>query len=236
MSFLSYCKSYSKYLKTYINRINPEKVVLDNKRGEKELQMIFGLFILLIITLVVLNLFLQTAKKGVGQVGQVSTQELKSQEVNRLKLNCQALCDAINDVNSAVEFCSNLQTLDPNADTSKIPSKARYGRYEFCTTKIPCFLVIDDCQNGQFTMQTCKSVLLQDQATWDLYNKLVTSVGPVVGQVTPNDGCDLPVNGEKAYEPADEARNWKIVGEYTCDATDTCTGVCGTPPSSCPAP
>ncbi|MEK6968591.1 MAG: hypothetical protein AABX51_08250 [Nanoarchaeota archaeon] len=203
-----------------------------NKRGEKELQMIFGLFILLIITLVILNIFLQTSKKGFGQVEKSSAAELKSQEVNRLKLNCQALCDGINDVNSAIEFCANYQSLDPDADKSKIAEKARYGKFEFCKTKVPCFLIIDSCQGGQFTMTSCKNLLLQDQATWDLYNKLVTDIGIIV-QVSPSDGCDLPVAGTK-FAVEDEARNWKIVGDYILDAAQTCDPANPLRPTSCP--
>lgn len=196
--------------------------------------MIFGLFILLIITLVVLNLFLQSAKKGVGQVGQVSTQELASQEVDRLKLNCQALCDGINDANSAIEFCASTQSLDTSQDKTKIPEKARYGKFEFCKTKVPCFIVIDNCKSGQFSMNSCKNLLLQDKATWDRYNKLVQNVGPIP-TVTADDGCDLPeAVPPKTYTAADESRNWKIAGGFTLDAVGTCDPANPARPTTCP--
>ncbi len=208
-----------------------------NKRGEKELQMIFGLFILLIITLVVLNLFLQASKKGIGQVEKSSTAELKSQEISRLKLNCQALCDQISDVNTAIEFCANFQTLDTDTDKNKVPEKARYGKYQFCKTKVPCFVVVDNCHDGIYTIETCKALLLSDRATWGLYNKLAADVGPIVG-VTAGDGCKLPNEADPSASPDDFESNWKITSEstYDCDAQTACdgSGACGTDPSVCP--
>ena len=38
------------------------------KKAQRSLQMIFGIFVLLIITLVVIGIFLRTAEKGTGEL------------------------------------------------------------------------------------------------------------------------------------------------------------------------
>lgn len=187
-----------------------EVIGVKGKKGEKELQMIFGLFILLIITLVVLNLFLQTAKKGSSTVAQNQAAELAEQALKRMTLNCEALCQSIVDENTAIEYCAKFETLETDNTKNSIAQKARRGKFEFCTSKVPCFLITENCQNGIYTAQTCKALLRQNRATWDLYTKIIRDVGTnPTNAATGSDGCGLAITSPNNFS------NWKLVYGYT---------------------
>ncbi len=204
----------------------------------------------LFVVLILLNLFLVvTGVPGNGKIKPMDdltyTNELKSQEINKLKLNCQALCDGVNDVNSAIEFCANYQSLYTDQNKNMNPStilvpmeetnpflrflmkigliRQRYrtemgppgrpytvfGKYSFCREKVPCFLIINNCQNGLYTAQSCKQLLLRDPTTQPFYEKIVKNINSE--ESTFDDGCGLPIDERDSIARS----NWKLQHGYT---------------------
>jgi len=192
------------------------RIVL-SKKAEKELQMIFGLFILLIITLVILNLFLKTTSKSTSAIGGASEDYFKQAEVEKARQECEALCDNIRNVNTAIEYCGKTVSIDWDGD-NVLTEPASFGKWDFCENHVPCFVLASDCGQGQYNGFYCKGIL-SDPANnrFDYLQGLLTNPngGPLAGD--PDDGCGL------AKIPA----NWKCkFGLYAGGAVG---GVCAGP-------
>ena len=152
--------------------------------------MIFGLFILLIITLVVLNLFLKTTEKSSSTIGGASEEYFKRADRDKAVQTCEALCDNIRDENTAIEYCGAIQSIDWDGD-NLLQEKASFGKWDFCENKVPCFVLASNCGTGLYDGAYCKAIL-SDPANnrLDYYNKLIYDPGSVtVSSVS--DGCGL---------------------------------------------
>lgn len=114
------------------------------KKGEKSLQMIFGLFLLLIISLVVLNLFFKFTEKSSSKMESASTEYFSKASKGRAIQDCQALCDNIKDIGTLMEFCRTHHSLDWNGNQIA-DDLISEGKWDFCENKIPCFVLIDNC-------------------------------------------------------------------------------------------
>jgi len=188
------------------------------KKADKSLQMIFGLFMLLIISLVVLNLFFKFTEKSSTKMEGASTEYFSKAEIQQAIQDCQALCDNINDLGTLMTFCKTYHQIDWNGN--QIEGEAiSEGKYDFCESKIPCFVLVDDCgqkstsgivYDGGFCNATLNNPA-NGRQTW--YDALANDVGVIPAASTPGDGC-IP-----ALE--DTCANWKCKFGFAA-----CTSVC----------
>jgi len=176
--------------------------LLLNRKAEKELQMIFGLFVLLIISLVVLSLFFKFTEKSSGKMEGASTEYFTKAEMDKAIQECQLKCDNIKDDNTLIEFCKKTVQIDWNSD-KLIKGNVSYGKWQFCENKIPCFVLVDTCQGGKYDGSKCKEVLSDpNNNNIAAYNALAS------GDVEPalhDDGCGL----------TNEPSNWKVKFGFT---------------------
>jgi len=156
---------------------------LKSRKAEKELQMIFGLFILLIISLVVLSLFFKFTEKSSGKLEGASTEYFTKAEKEKAIQACQVLCDGILDDNTLIEFCKKTQAIDWNGDKT-LGGKVSWGKWEFCEDTIPCFVLVDNCQQGKYDGIYCKEILSNPD-----YNSQATYAKLAAG--TAADKCGL---------------------------------------------
>ncbi len=182
------------------------KRFLKNKKGEKELQMIFGLFVLLIISLVVLMLFLKFTRKSTTSMMSAQGNFFAKSKIDEAKQNCQQLCSAIQEDSSqsaAVSFCSKSMKIDYNGDgQARSFTKASEGLFITCEDRVPCFVLVPDCgkswnpdQEAIFTGDYCKGLLKRVRP--DLLSKLMYD--------SPKATCNLPVQGQEGYQA-----NWVL--------------------------
>jgi len=168
-----------------------------NKKAEKELQMIFGLFVLLIISLVVLSLFFKFTEKSSGKMEGASTDYFAKADLEKVKQDCQSKCDQITNENDAIEFCKAITKVDWNGDKT-ILGNATYGKWQFCEAKIPCFVLVDNCKAGMYDGAKCKAILSDaNNNNLDAYAILVS------GGL--EDGCGLT---------PDANSNWKFKFQF----------------------
>jgi len=182
------------------------------KKGEKSLNMIFGLFLLLIISLVVLNLFFKFTEKSTKSLESSSKEYYSKAAVENVKQQCQQLCDGIQDLNGLIEFCGKSFKVDWNGNNIVAGEKVRFGKWEFCEEKIPCFVLKDDCPNADGAR--CKQILLDPASnSKDYYDSLAKNgfsdtCSLSVPQPEPSDNDYT--NG--VYE--DNTANWKVKWNY----------------------
>ncbi len=162
-----------------------------NKKGEKSLQMIFGLFLLLIISLVVLSMFFKFVKKGSTETQTAADDYIKSAAIEAAKTDCENLCKEANDDNSKIEFCSSIYEVDWDKDGT-VEGKAQYGAWWFCESKVPCFVLVPQCKN-KFDGHYCRD-LLAELAPNKYYRLYVDAEGDVPAVGDYGDGCSLPTS------------------------------------------
>ena len=126
-----------------------------NKKGEKSLQMIFGLFILLIISLVVLSLFFKFIGKSSSQTEAITTKYFSESQKGNVIQECENLCGNIKGIDGAIEFCRRTYSVDWNGNNIQ-GNLITEGRWEFCEDKIPCFILVD-CKG--YDGSSCKNIL-----------------------------------------------------------------------------
>jgi len=129
------------------------------KRGDKSLQMIFGLFILLIISLVVLSLFFKFSETSTGRMQESTKSYFSKANIDAAIQECGNLCNGIRDINGIIDFCRSVQEIDFDGDELLI-SEWSYGQYDFCECFVPCFVLVDDCR--QYNGKYC-ALLLQEK-------------------------------------------------------------------------
>ena len=139
-----------------------KSIRLNKKADDKSLQMIFGLFVLLIVTVVILTLFFKFTKHGTGKLTEMQNDYFTMQKKDEAKQVCQSLCNDIKDEDSLIEFCLKSIKVDYNGD-KLLKSPAKYGKWSFCEDKIPCFVLVDDCHDGIYNWKKCINVLTDDE-------------------------------------------------------------------------
>ena len=169
------------------------------KKAEKSLQMIFGLFMLLIISLVVLNLFFKFTEKSSTKMEGASTEYFSKAEIDQAKQDCQALCDNIKDQGTLLTFCKTYHQIDWNGNQIE-GDMISEGLYDFCEHKIPCFVLVDDCGKTStagvvYDGNYCKTQLQANRVAW--YDALANN--PVSGTAALDDDCGM----------TDSCANWK---------------------------
>jgi len=185
------------------------------KKAEKSLQMIFGLFMLLIISLVVLNLFFKFTEKSSTKMEGASTEYFSKAEIDQAKQDCQALCDNIKDTGTMLTFCKTYHQIDWNGNQI-MNEPISEGKYDFCESKIPCFVLVDDCGKSStagtvYDGEKCATVLNDpnnNRQAW--YQALAQDYGAVAGTYTVTDGCSPVLT--------DTCANWKCLFGFTTQA------------------
>jgi len=177
-----------------------------NKKGEKSLNMIFGLFILLIISLVVLSLFFKFTEKSAGVMKGTQEEFFSKQEIQKAENECEVLCSEINDVDSALEFCRKFQKIDFDGDKSvSTLTPASKGRWMFCEDRIPCF-ILTNCvlEPAVYDGTKCRGILKEYRP--DYYAQLEYQAKEAT--------CGLPAGNDTATSP-----NWVYRFGYYVGAT-----------------
>ncbi len=187
-------------------------MIFSNKKGEKELQMIFGLFVLLIISLVVLMMFLKFTKKSANSMTSAQGDFFAKSKINSAIASCRTACSDIqgssNVDSSAIEFCSKFVRIDGDGDGHASPyTKYDGGSFIACEDKVPCFILVPNCgeewspnKEAIYTPSYCRNLLIQDGRD-DLLSKLMYD--------SPKATCNLPVKGEPGYKA-----NWVLKYGY----------------------
>ncbi|MBI4439208.1 hypothetical protein HY640_04710 [Candidatus Woesearchaeota archaeon] len=132
-----------------------------SKKGEKELQVVFTLLILLIVSVVVLGLFFKMVRKADDPIGI----ELRKQQIQQMKeaafSKCRNLCSEAQDRDSTIEFCREIVQMDTDGD-GVLEEKGTYGKWEFCEDRIPCSVLLDSDYNCKKKAGDCKKVLMDN--------------------------------------------------------------------------
>ena len=180
-----------------------------NKKGEKELQMIFGLFVLLIISLVVLMLFFRFIKGSTGSIRGVQKDFFAQNKIDNAIETCKSLCDEIETADDAIDFCSRTMKIDFNGDGMAANfTRANRGAFTFCEDRIPCFVLYPKCPNADnpiYNGNYCKHLLASRRPEY--LKKLMYK--------TPEGTCNLPTTAGEGAEA-----NWVLkYGYYTTSTT-----------------
>lgn len=197
------------------------------KKGDKSLNMIFGLFLLLIISLVVLNLFFKFTEKSTKSLESSSTEYYSKAAIENVKQQCNQLCEGIQDINGLIEFCGKSFAVDWNGNKIIKGEKVRLGKWEFCEEKIPCFVLKDDCPNANGAK--CKEILINPESnSCDYYNALAKGGFDDGCKLTDGTGVQfidnkpLDINGNPAPDGIHDepTPNWKL--KYNFDISQQC--------------
>ncbi|MBI4439207.1 hypothetical protein HY640_04705 [Candidatus Woesearchaeota archaeon] len=137
-------------------------MLFKGKRGDKEIQIVFGLLILLIISIVVLNLFFKVIGKAPAALEGKITEQEKQQRWDNALNTCKTKCSAATNRDSAIEFCSQFVTIDMNGN-SIFAEKASYGKWDFCESKLPCFVLLDADTDCPYKGSVCKDLLINNR-------------------------------------------------------------------------
>ena len=142
------------------------------KRGfEKTIEMVFIVFVLVIVTSVVLGVFLKVFRPSIFKQ--------KCNEVYQIqqaKQECMRACDMISEfggsssVDDEIEYCAKTEKIDANCD-GLYNEILNYGTIESCEDKVPCFLLYPNCQD--LNPEKCKRILLDNNP--QKYNQIAST-------------------------------------------------------------
>ncbi|MBI3051433.1 hypothetical protein HYY74_03160 [Candidatus Woesearchaeota archaeon] len=134
--------------------------MLKGKRGEKEIQIVFGLLVLLIITVVVLGLFFKTIQQSQEPIkGQLSDAK-KKQVWESAMLGCKQKCLDSSNRDAAIEFCKSSEAIDINGN-SITNELGQYGKWDFCEDTVPCFVLLDSDPECSYKGAACRELLVK---------------------------------------------------------------------------
>ena len=196
------------------------------KKGAKSLQMIFGLFMLLIISLVVLAMFFKFIRKGGSSMTEQQTNYAQEARKEAAVQECEKLCNEIQGSDGIIEFCRTQFKVDWNED-GVIEGHADKGKWWFCEKKIPCFVLYPDCKN-RYDGARCREELAKYRK--DIYQ--IQFLNDIDGEnpaeiedpdlevngkdvlAAIKDGCDLPYTGSNPDDSIGDGHyptyfNWK---------------------------
>ncbi|MGC8929081.1 MAG: hypothetical protein ACP5OZ_00950 [Candidatus Woesearchaeota archaeon] len=173
--------------------------LIKNKKGDdKSLQMIFGLFVLLIISLVVLSLFFRFTRSGTGTMTKIQEDWFAQNKVDEAIDKCKTKLDSAKNIDGIIDFCKSYVQIDFDGNKNTLGEKYDKGRYIFCQDKIPCFLLISEEEENKYNGAICKKILSQHRP--DSLEKLMYD--------TPDGDCDLPVPNDPKDYP--NSPNWVV--------------------------
>ena len=182
-------------------------------KGQKSLEMIVGMIILLVVAGVVINMFMKTMG------GAPTGLDPKQAELNRISSSCNQWCGGYSsgDLAAGVDYCSHKFTLVGEGEVAE----RREGIKPYCEDSIYCFL-IHDCKlaSGQkLTASRCKQLLCQKFRADYLAGKpneaaATSYASDKVTQLIKKGTCDLGERVDNWYTWVFEAQQtddgWKI--------------------------
>ncbi len=174
------------------------------KRGDKSLSMIFGLFVLLIISLVVLSLFFKFTEKSSAKMTSTGQEYFTKAAIDKAIQQCTSLCEVIENNNDAIEFCKKYVQIDFDGD-NLLESKFAYGQWDFCENKVPCFVLVDRCKNS-YDGAKCKNILTTYRS--DAYAALANEESPCYTGGAIQGTCCMGIAADLNPSPA-LSPNWK---------------------------
>ncbi|MBD3313904.1 hypothetical protein GF345_05675 [Candidatus Woesearchaeota archaeon] len=127
-----------------------------SRRAFGTLKIIFGTMILFVIALVFLGMFIRQTS------GPVNRDYYNRSDMDLAIEECQNLCDAITDIDGAIEYCTRIQSIDFNNNGSAGAEIAEKGGYQFCENSIPCFLLAD-CTHKGYGLEGCRNLITEQQ-------------------------------------------------------------------------
>jgi len=155
-----------------------------SKKGDdKSLQMIFGLFVLLIISLVVLSLFFRFTRSGTGTMTKVQEDWFSQNKVDEAIDKCKIKLDSAKNIDGIIDFCRYYVQIDFDGNKNTVGEKWDKGRFVFCQDKIPCFLLVSEEEGSKYDGANCKKILTNYRP--DLLKELMYD--------SPQGDCNLPV-------------------------------------------
>ena len=159
-----------------------------SNKGQKSLELIIGLLILLVVAAVVINIFLSY----------VSPEKLPKNpedilETRRAKTVCDDLCKSYQETGDkikAIEYCTKkFPAVDWNED--KTIGETKINIWDVCEDAVYCFhLVPCEWTAGKLGMKECKKILCD--AYMDKYENNETLATQAVWNDIKPGSCDLP--------------------------------------------
>ena len=130
-----------------------------NRKGQKSLEMIIGLVILLVVASVVISMFLNIFQEP--DIGQDTV------ELEQVKQDCSSKCDEwksakdVNSLSAAVDYCTSTYEHDFDGDGST-SGVAGSGFNSYCEDGVQCFNV-QTCESGFQTLdqETCRQLMCE---------------------------------------------------------------------------
>lgn len=174
-------------------------------KGINALEMIFSLFILIIVTLVVIRMVTQyvTVKPILDPIKRWTD----SYNYQATRSQCETMCDNFRkdcDTKAAVDFCLAKAEVDLNKN-AKVGEKGvgnTIAGVPFCEDGVYCFHIYPDCECGQtLTTVNCLQILCNYYESAVGYDP-VTSMKAITSEINPGT-CDPntvtnPATGKKA--------------------------------------
>ncbi|MEM2121634.1 MAG: hypothetical protein QXU20_03195 [Candidatus Woesearchaeota archaeon] len=179
------------------------KLFISKKGDDKSLQMIFGLFVLLIISLVVLSLFFRFTRSGTGTMSTVQEKWFSQNQIAEARDTCKTLLDEARGPNGMIQFCRKTVSIE-SEDPDKIVSDRSsidLGMFMACENFIPCFLLTIDEPNAMDGNE-CKRIL----------SEYAPDILESMKYKTPQGNCSLPVPTNPEEYP--KSRNWVVKYGY----------------------
>ena len=156
--------------------------------------------LLIVIVFVALNLSSPVSKKGIP-IPVNHFDEIKGEDLAVVLDYCNDLCAQINDDASERQFCSSF--INSSGESPLV-----VNGFLSCPKKIPCFLVVPNCQE-KYSPAYCKSILTNHSEL----NNIVQNLGS--NDITPDDGCAMPAGG------GSNQKNWKTELGFTSESFPT---------------
>jgi len=136
------------------------------RKGVDALQLVFAMFILIVVTLVMIKLFTGIVKPG--SLPDINDFK-ESYNYDKERNNCANICgtyaaSSCEDLAAAVTFCQKKVSVDIDG-TFKTGEKGHYGivnKIPYCEDGLYCFHILPDCGCGSYSLDatTCKDVMM----------------------------------------------------------------------------
>lgn len=172
-----------------------------NLKGQKSLEMIIGLIMLLVVAAVVIGIFLNYFVES-GELEKIRGGADKEVERQEFISYCQRLCsDYVNSGNEAQAsaFCEYHQGVDLDGDRTVTKAEAYTKKLLVCEDNVYCFMVTD-CQlprGNNLDWEKCKDI--ECQVYMELYDGDPAQAFVAISNKIEPGNCALP---------ADEDLNW----------------------------
>lgn len=134
------------------------------KKGVNALEMVFAMFILIVVTLVIIRLF--SAQVSGGALPKIDDFR-QAYDYDKQVTSCKSLCslytNTCEDLSAAVDFCRKKVSIDIDGNF-KSGEKGHFGVVKgqpYCEDGLYCFHVVEDCSCGNYVLnaKTCLQIM-----------------------------------------------------------------------------